>query len=280
MQPHSRTIRIGDLAIGGAEPLLLIAGPCVIESAEHARTLAGRLVALAAEIGIPFVFKASFDKANRSSVKSYRGPGFEEGLTILDRIRQETGAPVLSDIHTPAQAAPAAEVLDVLQIPAFLSRQTDLLVAAGETGKPVNVKKGQFLAPEDMRHAIGKVESAGNRNVLLTERGTTFGYHNLVSDMRSLPAMRSLGVPVVFDATHSVQRPGAGGEVSGGDRAMVPVLARAAVAAGVDGLFLEVHERPDDALSDGPNMVPLEELRPLIETCLAIDRVVGSRAGG
>jgi 2-dehydro-3-deoxyphosphooctonate aldolase (KDO 8-P synthase) len=280
MKGEPRDVRIGDLRIGGGAPLLLIAGPCVIESREHTRRLAGALAEVASDLGLPFVFKASFDKANRSSVSSYRGPGFEEGLSILGEVREETGAPVLSDIHAPEQAVPAAEALDVLQVPAFLSRQTDLLVAAGETGRPVNVKKGQFLAPGDMRHAVAKVESTGNRAVILTERGTSFGYHELVSDMRSLPQLRALGVPVVYDATHSVQRPGAGGEVSGGDRTMVPVLARAAVAAGVDGLFLEVHDRPDEALSDGPNMVPLDELRPLLETCLAIDRAVRAASAG
>lgn len=274
MAIQTRCIEIGPVVLGGGMPLVLIAGPCVIESESHARRMAEAIFRITSDLAVPWIFKASYDKANRSSLQSFRGPGLSEGLAILGRIRQDLGIPVLSDIHTPEQARPAAEILDVLQIPAFLCRQTDMLVAAGATGKAVNIKKGQFLAPWDIAHAVSKVESVGNRRVFVTERGVSFGYNNLVSDMRALPIMRRMGYPVVFDATHSVQLPGGRGEASGGDREMAVVLARAAVAAGVDGIFLEVHDHPDEAPCDGPNMIALDTLRPLLETLLEIDAVV------
>ncbi len=269
-----KSVKVGGVTLGGTgAPLFLIAGPCVIESAELLRRVAGTLVPLAAELKMPFVFKASYDKANRSSGKSYRGVEMEEGLALLEGVRREFGCPVLSDVHEAGQAARAGAVLDCLQIPAFLCRQTDLLLAAAATGKAVNVKKGQFLAPWDMKNVVEKVagkEEGNNRNLLLTERGTTFGYNRLVSDMTAIPTMREFGYPVVFDATHSVQQPGGLGNASGGNRAMVPTLARAAVAAGCDGLFLEVHPRPEAALSDGPNMIALAELPELLEELMAI----------
>ena len=268
----TKQVQIGNVAIGGGAPLALIAGPCVIE--DPARTLAiGRDVQrIAAKLGMPYIFKASFDKANRSSYQSFRGPGLTEGLNILARIKRELGVPVLSDIHEAAQAAAAAAVLDVLQIPAFLCRQTDLLHAAAQTGKPVNVKKGQFLSPLEMKNVIAKLTESGCQSILLTERGSSFGYNNLVVDMRSLAILRSFGQPVVFDATHSVQLPGGGGDRSAGQREFVPVLARAAAAAGIDALFLEVHDNPAEALSDGPNLVPVAELESLLTQVLAIDR--------
>lgn len=253
---------------GTGAPLALIAGPCVIESEEHAHFLAREIGRIAG----PFVFKASFDKANRSSLSSYRGPGLKEGLRILAGVKRE-GYPVLTDIHEPAQAGPAAEVADILQIPAFLCRQTDLLVEAGRTGRTVNIKKGQFVAAEDMRYAADKVASTGNTKILLTERGTSFGYHNLVVDMRGLAIMRDLGYPVVFDATHSVQLPGGAGNASGGDARFIEPLARAAVAAGVDGLFVEVHEAPERALSDGPNSLRLDKLGALLATLRRIHEI-------
>jgi 2-dehydro-3-deoxyphosphooctonate aldolase (KDO 8-P synthase) len=265
----------GKVAVGGNRPPLIIAGPCVIESEEHCLFLAGALKEHALRAGLPLVFKASFDKANRSSVRSYRGPGMEEGLRILERVKAETGLPVLSDIHEKAQALPAASVLDVLQIPAFLCRQTDLLVAAAATGLPVNVKKGQFLSPEECVNIAEKVRSAGNRRLLLTERGSSFGYQNLVVDFRSIPILRGLDCPVIFDATHSVQRPGQKGDSSGGDRAFIAPLARAGVAAGADGLFVEVHDRPERALSDGPNALPLAELPRLLDEVRRIAEVLG-----
>lgn len=254
----------------GGRPLLWIAGPCVIESRDLVFRVAERLCRLRDELGLPLVFKASFDKANRTSGKSFRGPGLQEGLRILDAVRREFRVPVTTDIHETAQAAPVAEVCELLQVPAFLARQTDLLLAAGETGRAVNVKKGQFMAPWDMKNVVSKLAETGNKRLLLTERGTTFGYGLLVNDMRAMPWMRELGRPVIFDATHSVQRPGAAGDRTGGDRAMVPVLARAAVAAGCDGVFLETHPDPDRAMSDGPNMVPLDETPALIRTCLRL----------
>jgi 2-dehydro-3-deoxyphosphooctonate aldolase (KDO 8-P synthase) len=260
------------LAFGGG-PLVLIAGPCVIESEEHARFLA---MEIRSRVGGAFVFKASFDKANRSSVNSYRGPGLEEGLRILAGIRRDFEIPVLTDIHTPDQAAAAAEAVDILQIPAFLCRQTDLLVEAGRTGRIVNIKKGQFVAPLDMRYAVEKVASTGNSAVVLTERGATFGYHNLTVDMRSLPLMRSLGVPVVFDATHSVQLPGAASGSSGGAPEFIEPLARAAAAVGIDGLFVETHEEPRRALSDGANALPLNALPALWRRISAIDSLIKS----
>jgi 2-dehydro-3-deoxyphosphooctonate aldolase (KDO 8-P synthase) len=265
--------RGGAVAFGPGCPLALIAGPCVIESEAHVHFLAREIGAIAG----PFVFKASFDKANRSSLSSWRGPGPEEGLRILAGLKAE-GYAILTDIHEPAQAGPAAEVADVLQIPAFLCRQTDLLVEAGRTGRIVNIKKGQFVAPEDMRLAADKVASTGNARILLTERGTTFGYHNLVVDMRGLAIMRGLGYPVVFDATHSVQLPGAAGTASGGQAEFIEPLARAAVATGVDGLFVEVHEAPERALSDGPNALRLERLGPLLAVLGRIHSTVGPAA--
>ena len=253
----------------GAGSLFLIAGPCVIESERHARTIADAVQRITSDLGVPYIFKASYDKANRTSMSSFRGPGLVEGTRILRGIGESTGLPVLTDIHEPAHAEVAAEGADILQIPAFLCRQTDLLVAAGRTGRAVNVKKGQFVAPEDMQHAVEKVRSTGNERVFLTERGTTFGYHNLVVDMRSLATMRSLA-PVVFDGTHSVQTPSAANGVSGGRPEFIPLLARAAVAAGVDGIFLEVHDNPAAAKSDGANALHLDKLRPLLETLVAI----------
>ena len=255
-----------------APVFFLIAGPCVIESEEKTLFLASELKKITLELEVPFVFKASFDKANRSSGTSYRGPGMEEGLRVLGRVRREVGVPVLTDLHETFQAQPVAEVVDILQIPAFLCRQTDLVTAVAATGRPVNIKKGQFMAAWDMKNIVEKARSTGNGRVFLTERGTTFGYNNLVVDMRSLPVMRSLGVPVIFDGTHSVQQPGGLGERSGGQREFVPHLCRAATAVGVDGLFLEVHDEPDKALSDGPNMLSLSSLPSLLRDLLAIAR--------
>ncbi len=263
------------VTVGAGHPLALIAGPCVIESEAMTLEIARRLAGICDELGVPLVFKASFDKANRTSLSSFRGPGMERGLAVLARVRQEVGLPVLSDIHEPTQAQEAAAVLDCIQIPAFLCRQTDLLLAAARTGKPVNIKKGQFLAPWDMANAVAKVREAGGRELLLTERGSSFGYNNLVVDMRSLPALRDLGCPVVFDATHSVQLPGGSGTASSGQRQFVPHLARAAVAVGIDALFIEVHPRPDQALCDGPNSLPLDQVAPLLRSLLAIRRAVG-----
>jgi len=254
----------GKVVVGDNRRIAVIAGPCVIESEQHCLAMAGALKESSGRAGLPLVFKASFDKANRSSIRSYRGPGLAEGLRILDRIKTETGLPVLSDIHEASQAAPAARVLDVLQIPALLCRQTDLLLAAAATGLPVNVKKGQFLSPWETANIVEKLRTSGNGKVLLTERGTTFGYQNLVVDFRSIPIMKSFDCPVVFDATHSVQRPGLQGDSSGGDRAFIATLARAGVAAGADALFVEVHDRPEQALSDGSNSLPLREFENLL----------------
>ncbi len=262
------------VAMGGGGPLLLIAGPCVIESARQCHVLAARLKRIAADAELPFVFKASFDKANRSSVASFRGPGLEKGLAILAEVKARHGVPILTDIHETHQAGPAAEVADVLQVPAFLCRQTDLIQAAARTGRVVNLKKGQFLAPDDMRLAVEKVLAAGGRKIILTERGTSFGYHNLVVDMRSLAIMRSLGWPVVFDATHSVQLPGGAGTHSGGQREFVPVLARAAAAVGIDGLFVEVAVDPERAKSDAANSLPAGELPVLLRVVRAIRECV------
>lgn len=263
-------VSVGPYTVGGGGPLLWVCGPCVIEGRDFTLGVAAKLKQLADRLGLPLVFKASFDKANRSSGKSFRGVGLQEGLAVLDAVRKETGLPVTTDIHEPAQAAPAAEVCEILQIPAFLARQTDLLEACGKTGRVVNVKKGQFMAPWDMKNVVAKLAEVGNRRALLTERGTTFGYGLLVNDMRAVPWMRETGAPVIFDATHSVQTPGALGDRTGGDRTMVPVLARAAVAAGCDGLFVETHPTPDTAPSDGPNMVPLDQLESLVRTCLRL----------
>ena len=276
-------VQIGSVTIGGGAPLALIGGPCAIEDEKHALMTAERLVTIAADKKIGFIYKSSYDKANRSSVRSYRGPGLVEGLRILRKVRDTLRVPVLSDVHDVAEVAPAADVLDVLQIPAFLCRQTDLIVAAGRTGKPVNVKKGQFVAPRDMRNVVEKLVSTGNRSILLTERGTTFGYNNLVVDMRGLADMRALGVPVVFDATHSVQLPGGAGDRSGGERVYVPALARAAVAAGIDALFMEMHEDPDrtmpdgQPLSDGPNMLRIDDLPRLLDQLRGIERALAGR---
>lgn len=268
-----QSIHIGKLTIGGGD-LVLIAGPCVIESRDHALFMAKSIMETAGKTGIPFIFKASFDKANRSSIQSYRGPGLDEGLKIMLEIKESLGIPVTSDIHERSQAGPASRVLDLIQIPAFLCRQTDLLVEAGMTGLPINLKKGQFMAPWDMAHAIAKIESTGNKNIILTERGTTFGYNNLVCDLRSLSIMRSLGKPVILDVTHSIQLPGGKGTSSGGDRQYIPTLARAGVAFGVDAVFMEVHDNPDQALSDGPNSLPLDDLAPLLKKLKKIHEVI------
>jgi 2-dehydro-3-deoxyphosphooctonate aldolase (KDO 8-P synthase) len=267
-------IKLGDLTIGGGAPIVLIAGPCVIESEAHARDLATRVVDIARRLGIPYIFKASFDKANRTSLRSFRGPGLEEGLRVLAGIKSSLDVPILTDIHEPSQADAAAHVADVLQIPAFLCRQTDLLVAAARTGRVVNIKKGQFLAPDDVKHAAAKVQEAGNQRVVITERGSSFGYHNLVVDMRALPAMRAQGFPVVFDVTHSLQLPGAGNGVTAGQAEFIEPLASAGVAAGVDGVFLEVHENPLQAKSDAQNALRLDALEPLLQRLIAIDRIV------
>lgn len=267
-------VQVKDMLIGGKNPLALIAGPCVIEDFDRTLQIGKTIKALTDKFQIPYIFKASFDKANRSSIASFRGPGLTEGLAMLAEIKKQLGVPVVSDIHSIEQVAPAAEVLDMLQIPAFLCRQTDLVYEAAKTQKVINVKKGQFLAPLDMKNVVKKVEEAGNPNLLLTERGVSFGYNNLVADMRSLPLMRSLGYPVVFDGTHSVQLPGGAGTTSGGQSEFVPYLTRAAVAAGVDALFLEVHDHPAEALSDGPNMLDFVQLEELLTDVLAIDEVV------
>jgi len=271
-----KTFTVGSVTFGGSNPLVLIAGPCVIENEAHTLKIAAELKALATRVGVGLVFKASYDKANRTSVTSYRGPGLVEGLRILAAVKQATGLPILSDVHDISQVDKAAEVLDIMQIPAFLSRQTDLLVAVGKTGRVVNIKKGQFQAPWDIENAIGKVLSTGNERILLTERGASFGYNNLVSDMRSLVIMRRTGYPVVFDATHSVQLPGGAGTTSAGQREFVAPLSRAAVATGVDALFWEVHENPAQALCDGPNSLPLNEVEAMLRQMLTLDGIVRS----
>ncbi len=270
----TREIAIGNVKIGGTRPLVLVAGPCVIESEQATIRQAERLMTICNGLSLPLIFKASYDKANRTSIGAYRGPGMREGLRILRKVKESLGLAVLSDVHSIEQVAPAAEVLDVLQIPAFLCRQTDLLLAAAATGRVINVKKGQFLAPWDMKNVAGKIASTGNEDIILTERGASFGYNNLVVDMRSFPVMRASGYPVIFDATHSVQLPGGQGECSGGQREFVEFLSRAAVAAGVDGIFMEVHEDPDRALCDGPNSISLNDLPALLATLKAIDAVV------
>jgi 2-dehydro-3-deoxyphosphooctonate aldolase (KDO 8-P synthase) len=267
-------VSIGDIHIGGGAPLVLIAGPCVIENETHALELARAIHDIATRTGIAWVFKASYDKANRTSINSFRGPGLEEGLRVLASVKDQLGVPVLTDIHEPAQAEPVAEVADVLQIPAFLSRQTDLLVAAARTGRVVNLKKGQFLAPDDMRHAIEKITDSGNDRVLITERGYTFGYHNLVVDMRAFPILRAFGYPVVYDVTHSLQLPGAGNGVTSGQAEFIEPLASAGVAAGVDAVFLEVHEEPQRAKSDAQNALAIDRLEPLLTRLRNIDEVV------
>jgi 2-dehydro-3-deoxyphosphooctonate aldolase (KDO 8-P synthase) len=276
----TEVIRVGGITIGGGAPLVLIGGPCAIEDEKHALMTAERLAKIAADRRVSFIYKSSYDKANRSSINSYRGPGLREGLRILRKVRDTLRLPVLSDVHQVSEVAPAAEVLDVLQIPAFLCRQTDLVLAVAQTGKPVNVKKGQFVAPGDMKNVVDKILSVGNRSILLTERGASFGYHNLVVDMRGLAIMRSFGFPVVFDATHSVQLPGGAGDRSGGERQYVPALARAAVAFGIDALFMEMHEDPDrtlpdgQPLSDGPNMLRIDDLPRLLQQLQAIESAV------
>jgi 2-dehydro-3-deoxyphosphooctonate aldolase (KDO 8-P synthase) len=276
-------VHVGPVTIGGGAPLALIGGPCAIENERHALMTAERLVRIAGDRKVPFIYKSSYDKANRSSVDSYRGPGLVQGLRILRKVRETLGVPVLSDVHQVSEVEPAADVLDVLQIPAFLCRQTDLILAAAATGKPVNVKKGQFVSPRDMRNVVDKILSKKNEAILLTERGTTFGYNNLVVDMRGLADMQALGVPVVFDATHSVQLPGGAGDRSGGERVYVPALARAAVAFGVDALFMEMHEDPDrrmpdgQPLSDGPNMLRIDDLPVLLDELRGIEQAIRRR---
>jgi 2-dehydro-3-deoxyphosphooctonate aldolase (KDO 8-P synthase) len=261
---HTREISLGSLRLGGNNPLFLIAGPCVIESESHARSMAERVAKIASDAGVPYIFKASYDKANRSSVKAFRGPGLSEGLRILSKIKSDLHLPILTDIHDASQAAAAAEVVDILQIPAFLSRQTDLLVAAAKTGRIVNVKKAQFLSPWDMGNVAEKIAAAGNQKIILTERGASFGYNNLVVDMRTFPVLAKFGYPVVYDVTHSVQLPGGQGHASGGQPEFIEPLARAGVATGVDGIFLETHDNPAAALSDGPNALPLAQLPQLL----------------
>jgi 2-dehydro-3-deoxyphosphooctonate aldolase (KDO 8-P synthase) len=274
--PAVKEVRVGTVTFGGRRPLVLIAGPCVIESESACLETAGFLKELTQSLGIPFVFKSSYDKANRSSLRSYRGPGLARGLEILGRVRRELGVPVLSDVHRFEEVEAAARVLDVIQIPAFLCRQTDFILAIGQTGRGVNVKKGQFLAPWDVRNILEKIEASGNQSILLTERGTSFGYNNLVADMRSLVIMRAMGYPVVFDVTHSLQLPGGQGTSSGGQQEYIAALSRAGVAVRVDGLFMEVHPDPPAALCDGPNSQPLNKLRPLLEQLTALDRMVKS----
>ena len=269
-------VRVDSYSVGGGSPLLWILGPCVIEGHDFTLRIAETIRGYAEQLGLQVVFKASFDKANRSSSKSFRGPGLEEGLKTLAAVRRATGLPVTTDIHECHQAAPAAEVCEILQVPAFLARQTDLLEACGRTGRVVNVKKGQFMAPWDMKNVVAKLAEIGNDRVLLTERGSTFGYGMLINDMRAIPWMQESGAPVIFDGTHSVQKPGALGDRTGGIREMIPYLARAAVAAGCDGVFLETHPRPDEAKSDGPNMVPLDQLPDLIRVCQRVRDAIGT----
>jgi 2-dehydro-3-deoxyphosphooctonate aldolase (KDO 8-P synthase) len=267
-------IALGSLRLGIGNPLFLIAGPCVIENEAHARKMAEKVAKIASDCGVPYIFKASYDKANRSSVKAFRGPGLKEGLRILAKIKSDLKLPILTDIHEPSQAQPVAEVCDILQIPAFLARQTDLLLAAAKTGRIVNVKKPQFVSPWDMANVVEKIASTGNTEIILTERGATFGYQNLVVDMRSFPILQKLGYPVVFDVTHSVQLPGGQGHASGGQPEFIEPLARAGVAAGVDGIFLETHDNPAEALSDGPNALPLSQLPPLLKRLKELSTVV------
>ncbi|NQT91034.1 MAG: 3-deoxy-8-phosphooctulonate synthase [Candidatus Omnitrophica bacterium] len=269
-----RIVKVGKIKIGAGQPLVLIAGPCVIESEKSALYHAEKLIKIASDAGIPFIYKSSYDKANRTSVDSFRGPGLQSGLDILEKIKERFKAPILSDVHCRQDIEEAVHILDIIQIPAFLSRQTDLILTAAETGKPVNVKKGQFMAPWDMKYVIEKIERAGNNGIIMTERGTSFGYNNLVSDMRSLPIMRGFGYPVVYDATHSAQLPGGKGPSSGGQREFVSGLARSAAAMGVDGIFIETHRDPDKALSDGPNMVSLKDLPGILKQIRGISEVI------
>ena len=273
----AKTVTVGPLSIANDRPFTLLAGPCAIESREHALETAGRLKEICDKLGIGFIYKSSFDKANRTSVSAQRGAGLEKGVDILASVRETYGCPVVTDVHEPHQCAPVAKAVDVLQIPAYLCRQTDLLIAAGETGAAINVKKGQFLAPWDMANVITKIESTGNRNIMVCERGASFGYNTLVSDMRALPILAQAGYPVVFDATHSVQQPGGQGGSSGGQREFAPVLARAAIAVGVAAVFMETHEQPDRAPSDGPNMIPLDKLPGILGDLMAFDAVAKER---
>lgn len=272
----ARDVQVGNLVVSNARPLSLIAGPCQLEGRDHALMIAEQLQAICARLGIGFIFKGSFDKANRTSLGGKRGLGLEAGLDVLASVKQELGCPVLTDVHAPEQCAPVAEVVDALQIPAFLCRQTDLLIAAGQTGKAVNIKKGQFLAPWEMPNTAEKTASTGNENILLTERGTSFGYNTLVADMRALPQMAQTGYPVIMDCTHSVAQPGGKGTSSGGQREFAPVMARAAVAVGVAGLFIETHQDPDTAPSDGPNMIPLSEMDALLSHLIRLDEIAKS----
>lgn len=269
-----REVKVGNILIGARNPLAFIAGPCVIEDEKSTLKAALKLKDISERLNFPLIFKSSYDKANRTSVKSFRGPGLEEGLEILEKVKKETGLPVISDVHTAGEVKAAAQVLDMLQIPAFLCRQTDIVVAAAESGLPVNIKKGQFLAPSDVENIIGKARSAGNDNILITERGSSFGYHNLVVDMRSIPIIHGFGVPVVFDGTHSVQLPGGKGTSSGGQREFVPVLSKAAVSAGCDAVFMEVHEDPDNAPCDGPNMLAHDDFTELARKLTELNRLV------
>ena len=279
MNTEPRELEIGEkIKIGGPHPLFLIGGPCVIESGDHAIYLAAEIKEVCKNLGIPFIFKASYDKANRSSLESYRGPGFPDGLQILENIKNTLDIPVLSDVHETAQIERAARILDVLQIPAFLCRQTDLLLEAARTGKPVNIKKGQFLAPHDMKNIVEKIQSQGNTHIILTERGTTFGYNNLVFDVRSIPVMKKLGFPVVIDASHSVQKPGGEGAFSGGDAEFIPHIATAGVAAGADGVFLEIHDNPSKALSDGPNSLNINKLQDILGVILRIKNAIDNKS--
>jgi 2-dehydro-3-deoxyphosphooctonate aldolase (KDO 8-P synthase) len=273
-QPATRTVQVGPATFGGGNPYVLIAGPCVIEDARHTLFMAEQLKAIAEDVGVPLVFKASFDKANRTSVDSFRGPGLAEGLRVLAEVRQRFNLPVTTDVHETHQVDAVAAVIDLIQIPAFLCRQTDLILASAKTGKPVNIKKGQFLAPWDMMHTVEKAMSTGNRSVLVTERGTSFGYNNLVVDIRSFSILRESGCPVVFDVTHSLQLPGGEGKSSGGESRFISELASAGVAAGVDGIFMEVHDRPEHARSDGPNSCPLDRLGPVLRRLTAIEQAV------
>ena len=272
-----RTVRLGRISIGAGHPLVLIAGPCVVENKPSALRHAKAIQKITNSLSIPYIYKSSYDKANRSSASSFRGLGIGEGLQILKEVKEETGLPILTDVHTIEEVSETSLVADVLQIPAFLCRQTDLLTAAGKTGKIVNVKKGQFLAPWEMGNVAEKVAATGNHRIFLTERGTSFGYNTLVSDFRAIPIMREFGYPVIFDATHSVQQPGGRGKSSGGERKFVPILAQASVVAGADGIFMEVHENPDRAPSDGPNMVPLKQLKKLLERLLKLSEVIRGR---
>ncbi len=272
-----KTVKIQNIEISNDKPFTLIAGPCQMESREHAFDMCGALAEITSKLGIPFIYKTSFDKANRTSLKGVRGMGLEAAMPVFADLKKEFGIPMLTDIHTAEQCAPVAEYVDVLQIPAFLCRQTDLLIAAAKTGAVINVKKGQFLAPWDMKNVVAKISESGNDQIMLTERGASFGYNTLVSDMRSLPIMAETGYPVIIDATHSVQQPGGQGSSSGGDRTMVPVIARAAVAVGVAGVFMETHQDPDNAPSDGPNMVRLDEISGVLETLQKLDKVIKTR---